>query len=769
MAGTKIRGITVEIGGDTSGLNKALSDVNSNIRSTQSQLRDVERLLKLDPSNTELLSQKQKLLKDAINETNEKLKALKDAQAKMDSGEVEKNQKAYDALAREIVSCENSLKELEKEAANSNVTLTQAAQAFENAGSKLDSIGKKASVASAAVTAVGYASIKSAKELDNGYDTIIKKTGATGEQLKDLQSVADSIYGSMATDMDKVGVAVGEVNTRFGKTGDELEKLSKSFLKFAEINGTDLNSSIDDVDSIMTKFNIDASKTEKVLGLLTKAGQDTGISMETLQSSLKTNGASFQELGLGLTESVNLLAQMESAGVDTSVGIAALKKSVTNLTSAGEPLDKALQDIILNIKNAKTDTDALTIASQTFGTKGAAEMAKAIRSNRLDITKLSGSIEEYSDVVNSTYEETLDTWDEAKVSTNNLKLASAELGTELMTTLAPIIQSVTEGVKGFTEWFKNLDDGTKSLIATILLIVATLGPLLIFIGKVSTGIAAVIKILPALKTGIAAVNAVMAANPIGAVIVAITALVAALIYLYNNCEEFREEFDIIMNAIFATFKDIWDSIVNFFTKTIPDAFDSAVDAVIDFKNDVVNWFINIKNAVFDKVNDVKNTIIDGFSNAVKFITDLPGKAFKWGKDMIDGFIDGIKSLAGDVADAVEGIADTITGWLHFSRPDVGPLRDYEKWMPDMIDGMVKGINNNAYKVRDAVASMAEQMELTASPVLNADVSGNTSINNVTKVYLGNKELTDTMAGGVIKKITNQQNDRIVSQGGPAIV
>ena len=74
MAGTKIRGITIEIGGDTSGLNKALGSVNSQIKSTQSQLKDVERLLKLDPSNTELLTQKHKLLKEAVTETKEKLK-----------------------------------------------------------------------------------------------------------------------------------------------------------------------------------------------------------------------------------------------------------------------------------------------------------------------------------------------------------------------------------------------------------------------------------------------------------------------------------------------------------------------------------------------------------------------------------------------------------------------------------------------------------------------------------------------------------------------
>ena len=127
-----------------------------------------------------------------------------------------------------------------------------------------------------------------------------------------------SVYGSMAVSAEDAGTAVGEVNTRFKVTGTTLETLSTQFLQFASINNTDVNSSIDAVDSIMKKYNIDASQTNNVLGLLTKAGQDTGISMDTLQGTLTSNGAALKEMGLDLTSSVNLLAQMEANGVDTT-------------------------------------------------------------------------------------------------------------------------------------------------------------------------------------------------------------------------------------------------------------------------------------------------------------------------------------------------------------------------------------------------------------------------------------------------------------------
>ena len=149
----------------------------------------------------------------------------------------------------------------------------------------------------------------------------------------------------------------------FGATGTELETLSTQFLQFAQINDTDLNTAIDSVDSIMLKFGVDSSQTANVLGLLTKAGQDSGISMETLESSLQTNGAALQELGFDLTESVNLLAQMEASGVDTSTAMAGLKKAVANATKEGLSADEALTQTIDSIKNASSETEALQILS----------------------------------------------------------------------------------------------------------------------------------------------------------------------------------------------------------------------------------------------------------------------------------------------------------------------------------------------------------------------------------------------------------------------
>lgn len=770
MAGTKIRGITIEIGGDTSGLNKALGSVNSQIKSTQSQLKDVERLLKLDPSNTELLTQKHKLLKEAVTETKDKLKTLKETQDKIDSGKVTTSKEAYAALKREIVSCETSLKDLEKQAAQSNVSLVKAGQAFDGISQKTSGVGKNMSKLTATVAGVGAAGIGAAMSLDDGYDTIITKTGATGKVLQELNDVADDIYSSMAVSMEDVGIAVGEVNTRFQATGKQLQDLSEEFLKFAQINGTDLNTSIDTTDAIMTKFGIDTSRTSNVLGLFTKVGQDTGISMDTLLNSLQTNGASLQELGFSLTQSTMLLAQMEASGVDTTIGITSLKKAVTNLTDSGKPLNTALSEVISSIKNAKSDTEALNIASSTFGSKGAAEMSKAIRDGRLDINDLAASLQSYGSVVSETFEETQDPWDEATIATNNLKLAGADLGSTLLETLTPKINSTVEAIKNFAQWFRSLSDEQKNIILIIATLVAAIGPLFIFIGKMASGVSEIIKVVQVLIPIVSSLNAVLAANPIILIITGITALIVAIVLLYNKCEWFRDGVNAVVGTIVDFAKEVWDKISTFFTETIPNAFDAVISWFKDnwqglllllvnpfagaFKllYDNCEGFRNFVNGFVEKVvdaftgfaSDIKERavsigthITDGIEVAIDYIRDLPHKMTEWGKDMIDGFVAGIKSKVSNVENAVIGIGNKIKSFLHFSRPDEGPLRDYETWMPDFIGRMAEQIEQQKGKITNAVQSMAGEMKFT--PAI-AGTSSTTS--NTTNVFNGNYKFND---------------------------
>ncbi|MBP3672796.1 MAG: hypothetical protein J6J18_03095 [Oscillospiraceae bacterium] len=201
MAG-KIRGITIEIGGDTKGLVQSLNDVDKEVKSTKQQLRDVEKLLKLDPTNTTLLAQKQKLLTQAVEQTSEKLEKLKEAQKEMDAQGIDKNSAQYMALQREIISTTQYLDDLESAAARSNATLAKVgavADKISGGAQKVSNATRGISTAATgAITGIAGMAYNAAVMSDD-LNTLAKQTGFSTAEIQKMQYAADRIDVSMET------------------------------------------------------------------------------------------------------------------------------------------------------------------------------------------------------------------------------------------------------------------------------------------------------------------------------------------------------------------------------------------------------------------------------------------------------------------------------------------------------------------------------------------------------------------------------------------
>ncbi len=665
MAASTIKGITIEIGGDTTKLDKALSGVNKQSRDLQRELKEVEKGLKLDPKNTELLAQKQTLLKEAVAATSEKLDVLKTAEAQVQkqfkNGEVSEEQ--YRALQREIIKTESDLKSLKKAAEDGNSVLEKVGEITGKIGEKSEALGKKLLPVTGAIVGIGAASTAAFNELDAGYDTIITKTGASGDALESLQGSMDAVFSSLPTEAETAGIAIGEVNTRFGATGKVLEDLSSKFIQFSEINGTDLNGAIDSVDAIMTKFGVDSSYTGEVLGLLTKAGQDTGISMDALQNTLQTNGAILKEMGLDLTSSVNLLAQFESNGVDATTALAGLKKAQQNATADGKNLKDALGETIEKIKNASDETKALQIATELFGKKGAAEMTQAIREGRLSVEDLSGALSDYGNVVEDTFNATLDPPDQAKVALNNLKVAGADLGNTLMQTLAPILERVVEKVKDFTQWFKNLSDTQKETIIKIGAVVAAIGPALIIFGKLSSGVSGAISVFSKLSgtfktagTAGKGLWAVLSANPIGAVVAAVAALVAGFVLMYQKCEWFRE----MVNEAFAQIKTSVSETIEKI-KPILQQLGESFKYLLEQLKPVFQFIITYVMGMIQGALSALQPLISAVKNAIDFVSNIISAFMALFRGDLDGFANYISAA---VQNLIEYVKNIILSWVN---------------------------------------------------------------------------------------------------------
>lgn len=187
----KIKGITIEIGGDTTKLQTALKGVNTEIRNTQKELKDVEKLLKMDPGNVTLLAQKQKLLKDAVSETKEKLETLKTAAEQANEalarGEISQGQ--YDALQREIIETEQELRRLEEQANQSATAMQKIAatgEKWKTAGANIEAAGKKLLPITGVVTAAGTAAVTTAANFESSMSKVAAVSGASGAELEAL-------------------------------------------------------------------------------------------------------------------------------------------------------------------------------------------------------------------------------------------------------------------------------------------------------------------------------------------------------------------------------------------------------------------------------------------------------------------------------------------------------------------------------------------------------------------------------------------------------
>lgn len=552
----RIKGITIEINGDATGLDKALKGVNSTLKEANNGLRDVNKLLKLDPSNVDLLKQKQGYLNDAISASKEKLETERQALEQLKNSDgFDENSEQAKALERQIIADEQALQDLQKQAKEFGSVgaqqIKQVGEQFKQVGEKITNVGKTMSTrVTAPIVAVGAASMAAWKEVDAGMDIVVAKTGATGDALKDLQGAVEDVATSIPTDFETAGNAVGELNTRFGVTGDELRDLSSVYVKFAQINGTDVVSAIDESQKALTAFGLGAEHAEELLDTLNYTGQATGISMETLLSGLVQNGTAFQEMGLSIDQAATFMGQMEVSGADASAVMGGLSKALKNATADGKPLNQALEELQASIVNGTGATDGLTAAYELFGKSGA-QVYSAVKSGSLDFTNLALSADTANGSVTAAFEGMKDPADDFTVAMNQAQVAGAELGTQIQIAAAPAITELTKLIGTVTEKFRQLTPEQQQTIVKIGAVVAAIGPALVIGGKLISSIGSIISL-------IGTVVGVLG----GPLTIAIGAAVAAGVLIYKNWDTIKEKGTQLLASVKSTFENIKATITN---------------------------------------------------------------------------------------------------------------------------------------------------------------------------------------------------------------
>lgn len=717
----RIKGITVEIGGDVSGLSKALTGVNKEIKSTQSQLKDVERLLKLDPTNTNLLQQRQRLLAKAVGETSDKLSALKQAseqaaktkdnydafiqkftpiKSEIDKTdevlkklkkEMEETAKAdgpeskkYKALEAQVVETETKLKDLRKQGKEVRdefgnpvspeqwdgiqreiVATEQELKWLENSCKDFGNVfSQQMKVASEKIQEVGN-KISSAGET---VTDVGKKMLPVTATITGLGAVSFNAASDMAESQNKV-------ETAFGSSADKILKFADTTLDaYGIAKGTSLDMASlfgDMATSMDIPKHKAADMSAALVGLAGDLSSYKNISLDVASSALKGiftgETESLKSLGVVMTQDNLLRYAMQNGMIDTTKSAAQLEKEELALEKAQVAYNNAVK---------KHGTNSLEARDAALKMSDAEAKLNEGRKASLDSLSQQEMVQlRYSYVLNATKNAQGDfarTSDGAansmRIMQESIKEASAELGEVLLPIITPIIQKITEAIK----WFASLDDSQKKSIVTIAAVIAAIGPLLTIIGNVIslgggivTGIGKIGSsisfvtgtVLPVLQSGFTSVFSFIAANPIVLLIGAIVALVALIATKGNEIQAILQKVDAFLQGVFAT---DWTTI-----------FGPVLGNILN------GFFANLKN-VWDSILQIFNGVID-FIRGV--FTGNWERAWNGVKEIFGGVFSGLVSLAkapinaviSFINSAIGAVNTLIRGLNHIPGVNVGQI------------------------------------------------------------------------------------------------
>ena len=646
---SRIRGITVEIGGDTTKLSTALSKVNKEIRDTQAQLKDVNKLLKLDYGNAELMAQKQRLLSQAVSETKEKLDALKlagqQANEALAKGEISQSQ--YDALQREIIETEHALRDLERQAEQSSVALQKigaAGEKLQSVGSSIEGVGQKLMPVTAAVGGLATAAVKVASDFDSAMSQVAAVSWATGKELDALRDKAREMGSKTKFSASEAAEAMNYMAMAGWKTGDMLDGI-EGIMNLAAASGEDLATTSDIVTDALTALGLSASDSGHFADILAAASSNANTNVSMMGETFKYCAPVAGALGFTAEDTAEAIGLMANAGIKSSQAGTAMRTMLTSLTGEVTFVGDAFGELTVQTTNADGSmrslgdilTDCRAAFAQMSESERAANAEALVGKNAMSgflavMNAAPGDIEKLNSAINNcdgTAERMAETMqDNLAGQLTILKSQLEELAISIGEILMPSIRQIVGWIQGLVDWLNGLDEGTKKVIVTVALVAAALGPVLIVIGKVVGAVGTILTVVPKIAgavsgvvgfvsgTVIPALSAVVAA--IGWVPIAIAAVIGVVALLYNKCEWFRDA----VNAVWAQVRDFfvsaWEVICSFFTETIPATWES----LVSFFQGIPAWWSELWQSVGDFFNNVwtgmmENPVLSGIVDMIR--------------------------------------------------------------------------------------------------------------------------------------------------------
>lgn len=734
MAGNRIKGITVEIGGDTTKLQTALKGVNTEIRNTQSQLKDVEKLLKLDPGNTELIAQKHRLLAQAVSETREKLETLKTAQQQADealrNGTISQDQ--YDALQREIVETEQRLRSLEEQANQSATALQKigaTGEKLQTVGNKISSVGQKLLPVTGVVTGLGTAAVKTAADFDSAMSRVAAVSGATGSDFDSLRDKAREMGAKTKFSATEAADAMNYMAMAGWKTEDMLSGI-EGVMYLAAASGEDLATTSDIVTDALTAFGLTAADSGHFADVLAVASSNANTNVSMMGETFKYCAPVAGALGFSVEDTAEAIGLMGNAGIKASQAGTSMRSIMTNLTGDVKLSGAAIGDVTIATTNADGSMRSLSaiLADCRGAFAGMTEAEKANNAEALvgknamsgflalmnaapeDIEKVSGAVNNCKDAAKN-MADTMQ--DNLEGQLTILKSQLQELAISFGDLLMPAVRSIVSGLQGMVNVLNAMPDGVKRVIMIVALLAAALGPVLIIIGRTLSAIGTIMTWAPklagaisAVKGAFAALSATMMANPIAIVIAAIAALVAAFIYLWNTNEEFRQFWIRLWNEIKEVAVQVWTAVSKF---------------LVSAWNGIRNTAVAVWNGIRDFFSGLWVGIKTLFTTVVTAISTFLVGAWNGIKSVITNVVNGIRTF---LQSAWNGIRTVITTVMNAIRTVISTVWNGIRTIISTVLNGIRGTVNSVWNgIRNTISSVVNGIKNTVSGAFNAMWSG----------------------------------------------
>ena len=666
------KGIEVVIGGNTVGLNKAIQSTNRELSHTQSELKKVERLLKMDPKNTELLAQKQKLLATAVSDTKTKVESLKAAKAKADkdmANGTEVNQDQYRALQREIVDAEQKLKGLEASARSSNVMLQQVGATAGQVADKTQKMADATAGMSAAAAGVLVVAGAGAVSFDDSFaklSTVLDEAKTDYEEYKN--AVLDGAKQMSIVPQEFVEATYSAISASVDQA--DAITFTADAAKLARGGFTELTKSVDVLTTAINGYGLSADDAGRISDLLITTQNLGKTTVDELASSMGAVIPVASAANFSIDELSAGYAQLTKNGIATSESGTYMKSMLSELTKAGSVSDKALRELagkgFAELKEeGKPTAEILQMLSDhaEAGGKTLKDMFGSVEGGSAAMTLMKGNGEEYTamlDAMGNSAGAAQSAFDKMNGTTgakmrkalNDGKIAAIELGDALV----PLIDQVVGFITQLTDKLASMDEGQMKTIATVLLVIAAISPLLSLIGQIA---GAVQFISTVAIPGINAAISFLLANPIVLLIAAIVGLVLLIATKGDELQAYLNALDQWLQNVFAT---DWTTVFGPVLGGAKNSLFAQLKA----------WWDGVKTALSGLIDFIRGVFTGDWERAWQGVQDIFAGIFGALVALAKAPINGIITLLNA---AISGINALLHGLnqIQFDIPDWVPL------------------------------------------------------------------------------------------------